>query len=427
MFSLPQESVNYYLGKSAEPRFTLNYIPSEYLTLASPKAQPVNIPAEPSLRDRLFIYEGLLGSILGRILNAFEWTIAVEDEGGNRVWVDVGSLTKELLGGVAPASKRLQNLVLENLQPVIGKEVTWRKVEALFSDFRTAEQPAVERLESLKMRHLEVLDYGSSSVMSKLKPGDIFFKKVHEEDSHPVVLGQSIAYHFMSAPKEREGHKFSHAAVYLGNGRIAEASPHHDGCEVRSVSLDDPRFALDAEHSNRYLVCRFHDESLAREAAQVAESVAQPVVAAEATEFKYSKLQALRSIWHSASFGPFARYRYLKQYIDDHKGERPVDFMQKKGFFCSYFVGYCFQTAESRRTMPPILGDEDRPTQGWTTIGSAVFRGLWARLRRLGHWNEMSEAVKLQFDAKRLTPQNLRNFTVAHPELFKDVLMLRAT
>jgi len=449
-FSLSREATDYYLRPRPEPVSSglVHHVP-DYLRAPTTEAPRSTLP----LQDRLPIYAGLLGSIWGRILNFFDCAIAIEDRNGNCSYVDVTKLAEELLkpdigrpaaSQFAAQTKQVQQLVLEYLHPVIGQPITWEKVEGLFQSFRTNEMlvrlrgadcPGVkaavqERLESLKVRHLEVLDYGSEQVTRKLKVGDILFKKVHEEDFNPVVLGQTIAYPFMGAPKEREGYKFSHAAIYLGNGRIAEASPHLDGCEVRILPMDDPRFGLDPTQKTRFLVCRFHDEEIAREAAEIAESVAQPVSAynggpGDATEFQYTKVHALRSLWHSASFGPFARYRYLKQYIDDHNGERPVDFIDLKSFFCSYFVGYCYQTAESRHVMPSILGEEDSPKKGITTFGTALFRGLWARLRRMCHWKEMSEAVKLQFDAKRLTPQNFRNFTTAHPELFRDVLMLR--
>ncbi|MBS0652551.1 MAG: hypothetical protein JSR39_03395 [Verrucomicrobia bacterium] len=448
-FSLSKGAIDHYLGIRSQPVFAPAKAASTYLSPPVSEAPRSALP----LKERLPVYEGLFGSIWGRVLNLFEHTIAIEDRNGACSYVKVSKLTEELLkpdmgrpaaSHFAAQTKQVQQLVLENLQPIIGQPITWEKVEGLFQAFRTSEMltrlrgadcPAVkqavsERLESLKHRHLEVLEYGSAEVTSKLKVGDILFKKVHEDDFNPVVLGQTIAYPFMGAPKEREGYKFSHAAIYLGNGRIAEASPHLDGCEVRSLPMNDPRFGLDGVHKTRFLVCRFHDEEIAREAAEIAESVAQPVSAynggpGDATEYQYTKVHAMRSLWHTASFGPFARYRYMKQYIDDHKGEKPIDFIDLKSFFCSYFVGYCYQTAESRRVMPAILGEEDAPKKGYTSIGSAIFRGLWARLRRICNWKEMSDAVKLQFDAKRLTPQNFRNFTTAHPELFRDVLMLR--
>ena len=75
--------------------------------------------------------------------------------------------------------------------------------------------------------------------------------------------------------------------------------------------------------------------------------------------------------------------------------------------------------------MPGILGEDDAPLTGITPIGTGIFRDLWARIRRIANWGAMSKAVKLQFDAKRLTPFDFRQFTVRNPDLFKDVFIVQ--
>jgi len=341
-------------------------------------------------------------------------------------------------------AKAVDRAAMEWIEPVIGEPVTLAKLKKIFEEFRGADflirlsgakeesfakQLVEERIRILKNRRIEVLNYDSNALTRKLRPGDVIFKKIDEANSHIVVTGQWLFQPFISGKKEREAYKYSHVALYIGDGKIAEAVPHAGGSEVRILKLDDPRFALDTNCKNEYLVARPKDASLGLEAAEVAARVAQEAAPVSEefqreTPFKYNKIQAIRSIWHSASFGPFARYRYLKQYIDDHRKQLPRDFLGLKSFFCSYFVGYAYQTAESRRIMPKLLGRQDGPPLGITRFDTAVFRGLWARLRRFQVWGQMSRHVQMQFDAKRMTPQDLRNFMVRNRNLFEDQFLI---
>lgn len=415
---------------------------------AAPIAQPQTAAsAEPFDILQIDHYEGFLGAIL----SLFVQTIRVEDEEHHKTYyLKVKGLVKhlcrdntEVLGDYLSNSEDLNRLALETFNPVIGRRVYTKDVAALFHDFRSsefmqsikqtydpllAEKLASAQFEKLKERHLEVLPYDRSILMQKLKPGDIFFKKLPHDAEHPVIFGQKLFQPLIIGEKERESYKYSHVAIYLGNGKVAEAVPDKHGSDVRIIDLADPHFAL--EFPKQYLVARCSDEALAATAVAVAAKVADEVGENQGeTSFKYTKFQALRSIWHPYFFGPLSRYRYMKQYIDDHKNQVPVDFIQPKSFFCSYFVGYSYQTAESRSIMPDMLGETDAPLKMLTPIGNAISRGIWARLRRIQFWKGMSERIRLQFDAKRLTPQDFRNFMIGEERgrnLFKDIYLIKA-
>ncbi len=75
--------------------------------------------------------------------------------------------------------------------------------------------------------------------------------------------------------------------------------------------------------------------------------------------------------------------------------------------------------------MPKLLGENDGPPMGLTRLDTAVFRAIWARLRRIQVWSQMSRHVQMQFDAKRMTPHDLRNFIVTHPNLFQDTFLIQ--
>ncbi len=415
------------------------------LTALAPQRETTH--EKPNLNVHSLAYRGLWGNFAGWVLYLFDCAIRVYDEkAGRNFYLNVDRLITELCrneeGTVFPASKKSRTLFLETINPVIRKKIPVEDVTKLFADFRTSPfmqqmkesrdpELVARRLTALKNRHLEVIPFKKETLVQKLKPGDIIFKKQPRESKNVVVLGQWLFNPLIGGQKERESYKYSHAAIYLGNGKAAEAVPHQKGAEVRILDLDDPGFAL--KDGAEYLVSRCKDEALAETAAEIGKKTAQDVGPTDGrhpneTVFKYTKLQAMRSIWHPSSFGPFARYRYLKQYHDDHTNLLPKDFIHLKSFFCSYFVGYCFQTAESRRIMPEILGESDAPPNGITPVDKAIFRGLWARLRRIQTWNQMSEKVQLQYDAKRLTPQDLRNFIIGNEKgraLFSDQYLIQ--
>ena len=407
---------------------------------------PLSLPLRKDFLDGVATYRSGLWKCYGWLLACIGCAFRVQ-EGKHSFYVNRASFVEKLTSGSRFASRvfsrsgSISRAVMEAVNPIIGKAIPYEKLRALFDEFRQADflktfraakedayakRIVLDRLEMLKNRHLETLPYEATLLSQKLKPGDILFKKLHESNSHIVSTAQWLFRPLTFGIKEREAYKFTHAAIYIGDGKIAEAVPHFSGSEVRILPLDDPRFALDSDCKNTYLVARPHDETLGWEAAEIAAGIAEEAGPPDdqypkETPFKYDKIQAARSIWHPSNFGPFARYRYLKQYIDDHRKQLPRDFLALKTFFCSYFVGYCYQTAESRRIMPKLLGANDGPPMGLTRLDTAVFRGLWARLRKIQVWGQMSKHVKMQFDAKRLTPQGLRNFMIRNPGQFQDM------
>jgi len=357
--------------------------------------------------------------------------------------VENSSLSPELFANAA----LLQVLFYETLSPIIGDATTIDTVNEVYKQFRSANVTdltcasddqealslAIEGIEKLKLERLgvDIIRYDAYDLESRLQPGDILFKRQLAMQDHPVVLGQGLARPLLFSKRvEREAYKYSHAAIYIGDGKIAEAVPHDSGDEIRILNLSDPRFALDSEHEAAYMVARPTDPTLGEEAAEAAKKVAEEVPPAdqeqEVTTHRYTKWQALRSLYHPVNFGPYARYHYLKQYEDARHDRPPVEFTDEKNFFCSYLVGYAYQRAESCRVCPQMLGENDAPSEGLVpVIGTPIRREAWALLRRLQHYTEMDEKIKLKFHAKRLTPQDLANYVINNPQLFNYNLAVR--
>ena len=410
--------------------------------------------------------QGILDSVerLSWIQRLFTSSVCIQRDDGQKVHVSFQSLLKKALSvdgqqADRPLSTSMQKRFIETLDPIEGLPLTEEKVAQFFQDFRTKDMLAVlkdgskeaiekqskQQLDEMRTRHLKVLKLDREAIERELKPGDVLFYQSDESEEEIITFGQHFEDLLTLSPKERQAYRFQHVALYIGDGKVAEATTAN-GHDVRIISVDDPAFNKD--NLGKFWVARFHDPELAKEVAEVAKTVAReapkssdegaPALPKSLFWSKlshyfggekyhgYGYIQAGRSVWHPANFGPFARYRYLKQYSDDHNGEIPRDFFKKKHFFCSYFGSYCYQTAESRRIMPQILGENDRPKKGVTFFGTGILRGLWARTRSLWHWSKMSKEVQLKFDAKRMTPYDFRNYVQRNPHQFKDMFLITA-
>lgn len=356
-------------------------------------------------------------SLIGLLQFLFDLAIYVRD-GDQRYYLNVSEIVSQL--PVKNASKKIHTLVLEILHPVLGLSVERKQVDSLLEEMHDSPLNEVEKkLEKIKKMPVPAIPYDPVELAKRLKPGDILFKRIDESMFHRVVWGQHLVQPTIRGEKERGAYNYSHVAMYVGDGQVAEAVPEDEKrSEVRIISLANSHFALMDKH--QYLISRPKDESLGQEAAIIARRIAIPVVEGHETEtvHKYSKMKALLSLFCKSNFGPFARRKYVENYYDIHAKKLPKDFLGLKKYFCSYFAGYCYQAAESQRVLPTLFGENDKSPK------TALARREKSRWKYLTKWREMSKAVKLQFDAERLTPQDFRNFIIRNPNQFRDILLV---
>jgi len=417
-----------------------------------------SLPKLIRLSDSYLVNSQIELKEVGPLLNPFKgWLLthvfhkALRIEQNKKViYIEISSLIKNLCCSPYQANiaqdKKVQNLILEILNPIIGNPISYQSVADLVhqvrfsslpsklkttSSFEAAHKEVILKLEEIKEKRLAKISFEVEELKKQLKPGDLLFRKISPENHNSIVTVQTFFKPLIFNKKDREGNTYSHVALYLGDGRIAEAAwPTGRGDEIRILRLEDERFSLSYGNKNTYLVTRCTDSILAQKATEVAARVAYPLPPLnmdqkQKTPFRYTILQAARSMWHPHFFGPMGKYRYLKQYIDYKRQTTPVDFMHPKKFFCSYLVGYSYQVAEAMKMLPSILGENDRPPKGFTQFDHALFRGLWARLRRWQHYFKLDNHVQMKFDAKRLSPQSFRTFIVRNPQLFKDVFLIK--
>lgn len=391
-------------------------------------------------------YEGLVGSAIGWVLSLFDRTLCVHDEQRHQYfYVRTQDVVQALCAipdaplrlSVDSSSGKIQQLVLAHLNPLIGEAaITTEKVRRFFTEFRSSEflqqlqsaensdktnALAIQRLKALKTKSTTVLTFKDWELEQRLKPGDIIFKKSPVGLNKLVIKGQKLTAPFIRGKRQRQAYEYNHVAMYIGNGKIAEANYTNLGTPVRILDIRHKEFALDSSSPTEYLVTRCRDQELAGEAADVAAQIAKDdIEEPEKRGLKYDLCMALRSIFTSSSFGPSARYRFLEQYNDDRQGVQP-----KTRFFCSYFVGYCYQTAESRRIMPEILRSGDEPSEGCNQFCTTIRRAYWMCKRRFQLWRQMGQRIQFQFDPKHTSPHNLRNFVARRPNLFRDLYIVQ--
>lgn len=428
--------------------------------------RPIYLPV--GQEENLFAEVQQFTGLKGWLKEFWGSAIRVEEDNGNSkriLYLDKKSLVQKLFitGNENNAAfkglenvARVHELLIETLNPVKGKPILVETVQKIFNQFRKpkvleklekfdTQAQAIEeiaaRLEKieLKNQNVKVLAYDVDTLKQHLQPGDLIIKKIHEKNHNSIVTAQKVQHFFLSGNKARKGMLYSHVAMSVGDGKIAEAAwPSGNKDEIRIIELGDKRFALPEEgdlNRNEYLVVRMKDQDLARRAVKVIKKIAtelkpnegEGLPADQVTTAKYSIKLAAKSLLFDRSFGLYAKYRYMKQYHDMKKNGVAMDFMKPQSFFCSYLIAYCLQVAEAKKVLPKLVDKEDRPAEGYTSFGTAIYRGIWARIKTWQNLYQLDKEVKIQLNAKRTSPQVFRNFVVNNPDMFEEKFLISRT
>lgn len=416
------------------------------------------------MTENLFTEVQHFRGINGWLRAFFGSAICIEEEVGNSkrtLYLDKTSLVQKLFitgNEGKDAFKGLENisrvheLLIRTLNPIKGKPIPAQAIQNIFNKFRkqkvldnlenaSTQEEVIEIIEArlekiqLKERNVKVIPYDVAILEQQLQPGDLIFKKIHEENHNSIVTAQKVQYALLSGNKDRAGMHYSHVVMCVGDGKIAEAAwPSGKGDEIRIIKLEDTRFALPETGDlsrNEYLVVRMTDQALAQKAIKVAKKIATELEpedtdsqADQTTPIRYSIPLAAKALLFDRSFGLYAKYRYMKQYHDSKKDGVPMDFMNPQDFFCSYLIAYCLQVAEAKRILPKVISAEDLPSEGFTSFGTAIFRGIWARIKTWQNFSLLDKEVKIQLNAKRTSPQVFRNFVVNNPDMFEEKFLI---
>lgn len=280
---------------------------------------------------------------------------------------------------------------------------------------------------------VQCIDFDKEKLLEQLRPGDVLFK-YHPQNSDGIeffnlVDGLIRGAQFITKKYTKTSTSFSknivHASIYAGDGTISEAVAQG----VLLSSLDDERILLKPGMTCGYIVVRPLNSDFGESAGKIARDLTS---LPEGSLHKYSVAKGLHSLVSSSSFDQHALKRYLKGAAYAHGAAAPLSSKGYRKFYCSYFVAWCWQTAESKKVLEEVnqhLREDERITfpnlndLDPSVAGRRLHR--WAAQMESKHSSLLKEHIRLTLDAKRATPQRLYGFVLEHPEMFEHVLVIK--
>lgn len=283
---------------------------------------------------------------------------------------------------------------------------------------------AGKKIQNVAIKTMMFLSYLAEE---ELKPGDIILSYYPDSYSWKDVVikgGQS----FIEKPFSEDSSNYVHAAIYLGNGKVAESVKNG----LRIHSLTSERFKMNVEHTNEFRVFRPQNEDLAKEAAHLGGSIAEEDATKTEGVPTYNYLTAVLAVFKENNLTDDAIERYLKAAYFAHTGEVPYDKNGIQNFHCSYVVAWLFQGAEAKDVIGAINADlpEGKKikfpnlSKEKTPKEKAKALDKWAREVTKNYSMALGDIIKMNVDAKGVSVQRFYKFIKDNPEHFKLILRL---
>lgn len=277
---------------------------------------------------------------------------------------------------------------------------------------------------------IEKVVYNKEWMKTNLQPGDIMICRYFHGAKRGLIDGaiyglQTLHEMGVDGKREKESTFNGHVAIYIGEGKIAEASIG-GGHDIRILDVDHEQVKIEKGMQFEWVVVRPKDSSFAQRVAQLATQYAdteEEVMANNGkSEARYAFLTGMRALYHNTLFRNGAKGMLIKEYYDQLRGEnKPTHVMKgKRDFYCSEFASYVLQSAEANQVLPKILTEEDRVAEDANTLQA----GLKARRMARKYADELDQQIQMQYDPKWMTPVKFRQFVIQHPELFEDLYRL---
>ncbi len=437
--------------------------------------------------------------LIGILLEFLGYAIAVHSPGQETRYFNKNSLFKraifkEEFGRVIESDKILKHLFFSLFQQKDLKEPLTmdrlnEKINRIRSEIEKEQGHSLVQARNGLVRGLSVVQHmplvpqsNRDELLKTLKPGDIFVSYAYQSytmTQFAIRNGQKLTKPFIQGT-DSESHHAKHVAIYLGEGKIAEASHMEGGIDVRILDIDHSMFRLNTGAYAEYRVYRpkadQHFEGMAELAVEAAKKCADYVpekfelkssiskklrkVLLYGTHYKYSCSLAVKSLLTSSRFDDLAKKRFLKNLATQLL---PVkNHLTKNGrryFFCSYFVGWMLQAAQAQDvyhkleklglklpnltfsppTKPKVLLKPDsmsdkeygeKLNQQEAEYQKAVREyeknvnqviSKWAKENATKYSKELDECVDLQINTKRMTPQKFVAYMNLNPEKYTTV------
>lgn len=285
-------------------------------------------------------------------------------------------------------------------------------------------------------------DKDLAEIEAKLKPGDIIFRQnrgeLHGPVERSIVKSQKMSKHLLKGKLEPAVETYVHVAIYLGDGKFAEATPGYKGHDVRILPLNHKKlWNVMPGHEFEYRICRAKNEEIGKEAAKLAESYAELKVkdkedfAGGPTKLKYGYRHSILSLVRNPKFDKKAKKGILAESYMTSIPEFDLPKTSKgkdRDFFCSYFVAYCFQVGnvglllddliEKHQLQPP-----KEELEGKSEKEKVKIINKWAK-KVIKDNPSLLDEINLTFNSKTLSVQKLRSLLSNNPEHFEDAFRI---
>lgn len=317
----------------------------------------------------------------------------------------------------------------------------------------------LDHIDPSKIAQLEWSD--TKELEKYLRPGDIIFFQnkqlfTKRTSTRLIMRGQLLAKLWLEGKTEPFARTYTHVAIYIGNGKIAEAVPGEHGNDVRILPLSDRHFKLNPGDERQYKICRPLDKKMAKKAARLASQYAEdkgeildrleiikkkklfekdplsiiPQLQAQCkTKAQYSRLKAAASLFGNANFSENVKKRVLHQILESSRQipnpkNGKNEQQDSETFFCSHFVGECLQRGNALQLLPEIKRlIKDRKIDEMPDINGPNGLKLarkWVK-DTLKKCPDIWDNLKLKYDSEYLSPQKFRSIVSSNPDLFRDI------
>ena len=280
-----------------------------------------------------------------------------------------------------------------------------------------------------------ILNTDRMRIKRVIHPGDVLFKhKYDRKQGSMLKYLQHFIYRFRSNDPEFI-YDITHLAMSVGNAKFAESSGHlrdkgqpQDVGQLRVLDINDPMFFPKGyERDLQFWVYRYHNKKLAIRAAQIAKlyTSAPP----ETLLKNYTIKGAFGGALGSTKFNNEGKRRFVEVGLlaianDRAKSLGVLKNLNRK-FFCSYFVAYSFQSAESEALLLKLEknGKIRIPNFNKYRNVKVLAKDIENLAKKLSKQlkNYLNKNVEFAFDTEDITPVNFRSWVLEHPNLFSPV------